>query len=317
MPDARATQHRETSWHRRLVRAMLAAVAAALGASDGAWADTADDVIGAPSTQITVESDTLLDIAVAHDLGYVEIRAANPGLDPWLPGAGQTVVLPTQHVLPQAPRRGIVINLPELRLYFFSAKGPPLTFPIGIGGEGKETPVGNTRIARKQAHPTWIPTASEHTEEPDLPDAVPPGPDNPMGDYALYLGWTGYAIHGTNKVYSIGRRDSHGCIRMYPRDIETLFAQVGVGTPVTVVDQPAKAGWHEGELYLEIHAEQSQADFLETQGAPRSPGEVDADDLAVKAAGTSAARLSWYAIHMAEGARDGVAVRVTKASSAP
>jgi L,D-transpeptidase ErfK/SrfK len=299
---------------KRCVLSRVAAGLLTLAWVPAAQAETADDLLGTPSTYVTVADDTLLDIAVGHDLGYVEIVAANPGVDPWLPGAGQKVVLPTQHILPDAPRHGIVINLPELRLYYFPAKGPPMTVPIGIGGEGFETPVGATRVVRKQAHPTWIPTASEHAEEPDLPEAVPPGPDNPMGDYALYLAWSGYAIHGTNRQYSIGRRDSHGCIRLYPRDIEALFQQVRDGTPVTVVDQPVKLGWREGELYLEIHPEQAQADFLESHGETRQPAaEGDAiDDLVVKAAGADALRLDWYAIHLAENRQDGVAVRVTK-----
>ncbi|HUZ74195.1 MAG TPA: L,D-transpeptidase family protein [Stellaceae bacterium] len=273
------------------------------------------DLIGIPTVFQTREEDTLLDIARAYDLGYVEIRAANPGIDPWLPGAGRVLSLPTQHLLPDAPHRGIVINLAELRLYYFPPKGEPRTFPIGIGGEGKETPVGRTEIVRKQTHPTWFPTASERAEDPDLPTMVPPGPDNPMGDFALYLGWPGYAIHGSNKPYSIGRRDSSGCIRMYPEDIETLFKLVGPGTQVTVVDQPVKLGWSAGELYLEIHPDQADADSIEATGKPRSFLGVDADDLVIKAAGTQAYRLDWYTIHLEEAKRSGIVVQITRAAS--
>jgi len=269
-----------------------------------------EDVIGKPATYVTSDEDTLLDIGRSYDLGYVEIRAANPGIDPWLPGAGKTLTLPTQHVLPDAQRRGIVINLPELRLYYFPAQGAPRSFPIGIGGEGKETPVGRTVIASKRMHPSWMPTKSEHEEDPELPVTVPPGPDNPMGDYALYLGWKGYAIHGTNNPYSIGRRDSHGCIRMYPEDIAALFGLVAVGTPVAVVDQPAKVGWLDGMLYLEVHPAQSDADWLESQGEPRSPGTVDAEAIILKAVGRDVDRLNWYAIDLAEGERNGVAVPI-------
>ena len=123
-------------------------------------------------------------------------------------------------MLPDAPRRGIVINLAELRLYYFPNGGEPLSFPIGIGREGWETPLGRTRIVRKTVHPVWIPTNSEHEERPELPQSVAPGPDNPMGDYALYLGWGGYAIHGTNRPSSVGQRGSHGCIRLYPEDMQ-------------------------------------------------------------------------------------------------
>ncbi|HXQ52191.1 MAG TPA: L,D-transpeptidase family protein [Stellaceae bacterium] len=269
------------------------------------------DLIGAPTVYLTQEEDTLLDVAHAYDLGYIEIRAANPAVDPWLPGAGNRLVLPTQFVMPDAPRRGIVINLPELRLYYFPAIGQPRTFPIGIGGEGKETPVGHTWVANKRTHPVWIPTKSERTEDPDLPAMVPAGPDNPMGDFALYLAWTGYAIHGTNRPYSIGRRDSHGCIRMYPEDIQQLFNLVPIGTPVTVVNQPVKLGRSGDDIYLEIHPDQEDAESLETTGAPRSPIGADADDLVVKFAGAQADRLDWYAIHLAEAQRSGVPVQIT------
>jgi L,D-transpeptidase ErfK/SrfK len=270
------------------------------------------DVIGIPTFYMTGHSENLLDIARDFDLGYVEIRAANPGVDPWLPGEGKELVVPTQFVLPDAPRHGIVINLPELRLYYFPAKGEPLTFPIGIGREGYETPVGHTRIASKRVHPVWIPTASEHEESPSLRDKVGPGPMNPMGEYALYLAWPGYAIHGTNHPYSIGRRDSHGCVRLYPEDIEKLYRLIEVDTPVTIVNQPAKVGWSAGELYLEIHPTQEDADALETEGAPRSSIAIDADSLVIAAAGDDAPRLDWYTIHLAEFRRDGVAVQITR-----
>ncbi len=283
-----------------------------LAAADAASARPQQDLIGIPTIYVTRESDTLLDIARAYDLGYVETRAANPGIDPWLPGAGKVLTLPTQIVLPDAPRRGIVMNLAELRLYYFPPAGEPLSFPIGIGREGWETPVGHTRIVRKSVHPVWVPTASEHEENPDLPAMVGPGPNNPMGDYALYLGWRGYAIHGTNRPYSVGRRGSHGCIRLYPEDIEVLFHAVAPGTPVTVIDQPAKVGWSAGELYLEVHPTQADADALEKKGVPRSSSAIDADELVLKAAGLDAGRLDWYTIHLAETRRSGVPVQVTR-----
>ncbi len=272
----------------------------------------APPLIGIPTRYVTQEEDTLLDVARAYDVGYVEMRAANPGVDPWLPGKGRELIVPTQHLLPDAPHRGIVINLAELRLYYFPDKGEPRSFPLGIGGEGKETPVGRTRIAAKRPHPVWIPTPSEHAENPDLPQSIGPGPDNPMGEYALYLGWKGYAVHGTNKPYSIGRRDSHGCIRMYPEDIEWLYRTVAIGTPVTVVDQPAKVGWSGGELYLEVHPTQQDADALEQKGVPLSTLASDADDLIVKTAGFDAGRLDWYTIHLAEIRRDGIPLQVTR-----
>jgi len=293
-------------------RSIRLAPVVALFALGGAGAPPRDAVIGTPATYVTEERDTLLDVARSYDVGYVEMRAANPGIDPWLPGAGKPISVPTQYVLPDAPRRGIVINLPELRRYYYPARGEVRSFPIGIGGEGKETPVGHTMIASERVHPVWVPTKSKHEEDPDLPATVSPGPDNPMGDYALYLGWNGYAMHGTNKPYSIGRRDSHGCIRLYPEDIAWLYREVAVGTTVTVVNQPAKVGWLRSALYLEVHPTQSDADALEAEGAPRSAEAIDADDLVVEAAGADATRLDWYKIHLAELRRDGVPVQVTR-----
>jgi len=298
---------RSFGWWRFLI-ILLAAPALGEAAERGSF-------IGQPNFYKTTQDDTLLDIARAHDLGYDEIRAANPGVDPWLPGAGRLLTLPTLHLLPDTPRRGIVINLPELRLYYFPVKGEPLSFPIGIGGEGKETPVGHTQIVQKRTHPTWFPTASERAADPELPERVPPGPDNPMGDFALYLGWRGYAIHGSNKPYSIGRRDSSGCIRMYPEDIATLFKLVGPGTPVTVVDQTVKLAWSGGELYLEIHPDQADAEAVEATGKPRSFLAIDADELVSKAAGAEASRLNWYAIHLEESRRSGIIVRITQPAS--
>jgi L,D-transpeptidase ErfK/SrfK len=292
---------------------MRACVVALAWIGVAAPASADDDLIGAPGRYVSAYSDTLLDIGVTHSLGYVELRAANPDVDPWLPGEGTSIVLPTQHLLPNAPRRGIVINLAELRLYYFPAGGPAQTYPIGIGREGKETPLGRTRVVRKKRDPTWVPTKSEHEENPDLPAAVGPGPDNPMGAYALYLGWPGYAVHGTNKVYSIGRRGTHGCIRLYPDDIRALFAQVSPGVPVTVVDQPAKVGWSDGELFLEVHPLQEDADGLEQDGAPWSPMPIDADFLVAAAAGREILRVDWDAVHAAELRRDGIPVQVTAA----
>lgn len=286
---------------------LLGAAAPARAAFDG-------DVIGETRHYTIDGEDTLIEVARRFDLGYVELIAANPGVDPWVPDPGQSVVLPSAHVLPNAPREGIVINLAELRLYYFPADGSaPRTHPIGIGQEGWETPLGRTTIARKQADPSWYPPASIRAERPELPAVVPPGPNNPLGRYALYLGWPAYLIHGTNKPYGVGRRVSHGCIRLYPEDIERLFAAVPIGTPVTVVDQPVKAGWRQGQLYLEVHPTQREAIDVEIDGRLAARDHLpDPIGTIVAAAGEETARLDWEAIRGALYERSGVPVRITK-----
>lgn len=222
-----------------------------------------DALIGALGTIQAVYEDTLPDVARTNGLGHEEIKLANPGVDTWLPGAGQEVVLPKLFVVPQVPRTGIVLNIPEMRLYYF----PPVstetgaqevvTHPIGIGRVGWSTPYINTRIIQKTVKPYWHPTESilkEYAEmgEP-LSRRVPPGPDNPLGDYAMRLGQPEYIIHGTNKPYGVGMRVSHGCIRLYPEDIESLFRQVTLQTPVNIINQPYKVARHGTQLYLEAH----------------------------------------------------------------
>ena len=176
------------------------------------------------TTYRATHEDTLLDVARRFSLGYVEIVAANPGTDPWIPGEGTNVVLPTVHLPPEAAPEGIVINLADMRLYYFAEPGGPMqSFPIGIGREGLLTPLGSTTVVRKNENPTWRPTPRMRAENPELPEAVPAGPDNPLGNRAMYLGWPQYLIHGTNKPLGIGRRTSSGCVRMYPEDVEYLF----------------------------------------------------------------------------------------------
>lgn len=221
-----------------------------------------ESVVGKPQHAATQFEDTLLDIARYYNLGYHEMKLANPGVDMWLPGEGTEIVLPTRFILPDAPREGIVVNVAEMRVYYYP---PPrtgesarvVTYPISIGRVDWQTPLGATSVIAKAKDPAWYPPESvrrEHAEAGDpLPAMVPPGPDNPLGDYALRLGLPGYLIHGTNKPYGIGMQVTHGCLRLYPEDIEALFNAAPVGTPVHIVNQPYKAGWHAGELYLEVH----------------------------------------------------------------
>lgn len=293
-----------------------AAAAFALGilvaGASGAGVARADDLIGSLETYEVGEAETLLDVARQHDLGFVELMAANQEVDPWMPGSGQRVDLPAAHILPDASREGIVINLAELRLYYFPPPGAPVqTYPIGVGRVGMTTPLGATRIVRKQTDPVWIPTAATRADDPELPERVPPGPDNPLGKYALYLGWPTFVVHGTNKPWGIGRRVSRGCIRLYPEDIEQLFAEVGVGTRVTVVDQPAKVGWRDGEIYLEVHPAHEEADRIE-DGMRIEPRPIPGLDMVIlKKAGEQALRLDWDRVHEVEAMRRGVPVRVT------
>jgi L,D-transpeptidase ErfK/SrfK len=198
-----------------------------------------------------------------NDLGYSEIVAANPGVDPWVPGAGTKVVLPTQFVLPPGPRHGIVVDLAQMRLFYFpqGKPGEPphvITHPIGIGREYRLPPVGETRVVRKAKDPSWRPpdwVRQEHERDGDvLPSVVPPGPDNPLGEYALYLGIPGYLIHGTNRPWGIGMRVSGGCVRLYPEDIGPLYQQVPVGTPVRIVSEPFVLGRRGSALYLKVFA---------------------------------------------------------------
>lgn len=217
-----------------------------------------DDVVGQTFKLHTRYEDTFSDIARLYDIGYRELRDANPTVDPWVPGEGTEISIPQQYILPSGPREGIIINLAELRLYYFPAgRKEIVTYPIGIGREGWSTPVGKTEIIGKKKDPTWTPPESilkEHAQEGrPLPPVVPAGPDNPLGGYALYLGIKGYLMHGTNKPYGVGMRVSHGCIRLYPENIEQFFKQVPIGTPVRIINQPYKAGWHNGQLYVEAH----------------------------------------------------------------
>jgi L,D-transpeptidase ErfK/SrfK len=231
----------------------------------------ADTVLGEVQWVTARHEDTLLDMGRTYGVGYEEIVAANPGVDPWLPGEGKQVLIPSRYILPEGPREGIVVSLAEHRLYYFppSRAGQPLsvvTYPISVGRMDWKTPLGLTRIVSKRAHPIWYPPESvrkEHAADGrPLPKAVPPGPDNPLGEYAMRLGIPGgaYLIHGTNRPAGVGMQVTHGCIRMYPEDIEQFFKMVAINTPVRIIHQPYKMGWKAQELYMEVHAPLEGAD---------------------------------------------------------
>jgi L,D-transpeptidase ErfK/SrfK len=220
-------------------------------------------VIGEPQIVFTNAEDTFPDLAREYGLGYDELVDANPGVDPWLPGEGAPVLLPTQYVVPDVPRTGLVLNIAMKRLFYFPEvpDGEPaqvVTYPIGIGRVGWETPLGQARVIAKALEPVWyVPWSvqQEHAAMGDpLPPMIPPGPDNPLGRHVLQLDMPGYLIHGTNRPYGVGMRVSHGCIRLYPENIEQLYSVVGIGVPVTIVNEPYLVGRRDGDVYFEAHA---------------------------------------------------------------
>lgn len=214
-------------------------------------------LVGAVSTCTVQEGESLIEIARKFDLGYNAIIEANPGLDPFVPGDGVTVTIPSHWILPSVvSRTGIVINLSEFRLYYFFGQADSRfvqTFPVGVGSEGHETPLGVFKIVEKTANPAWYVPKSIQLENPSLPKVVPPGPDNPLGTHALRLSNRSVLLHGTNRPFAVGRRDSHGCLRLYPEDIPILFMLVPAGTPVTIVRQPIKVEVEANRVYMEVH----------------------------------------------------------------
>jgi L,D-transpeptidase ErfK/SrfK len=200
--------------------------------------------------------ETLIILARAYDVGYNEITDANRHVDPWVPVRGSRILIPNSWLLPETIDNGIIINLAEMRLYcFFSMDSRKYvsTYPIGIGREGYSTPPGIYNITLKVKDPVWRVPADIRKEKPELPAYVLPGTDNPLGKYWLQLSVNGYGIHGTNMPYGVGRRVSHGCIRLYPEDIELLSKFVEPGMPVKIIDEPVKVGMHNGRVYIEVH----------------------------------------------------------------
>lgn len=268
--------------------------------------------IGEMAEHKAIYEDTLIHLSRKYELGFIQLRAANPDLDPWIPGKDVKIVLPTQHLLPDAPRKSVVINLPEMRVYIYMNKDEaPVTFPIGIGREGLATPIGKTTVVRKTKDPIWRPTDRMRKEKPELPAVVYPGPDNPMGTHALYLGWSTYAIHGTNKPYGIGRPVSSGCIRMYPEHITQFFDMVPVGTTINVVNQPIKVEWIDNEMYLEAHPDIEQGLMMEQTGKFEHQKLSDNDmRLIIRKAGPYKELLDWAKIRTAVRERKGYPIKI-------
>jgi L,D-transpeptidase ErfK/SrfK len=213
-------------------------------------------VIGSLKTHKIKGDESLIEVARRFGIGYNAIVDANPGVDPFVPGSGKSITIPTSWILPDmASYDGIIINISEMRLYYFSKHSAPIvrTYPIGIGSEGNETPVGVFKITEKVVKPSWHVPESIRKEKPELPLVVPPGPDNPLGSHALRLSAKSVLIHGTNRPFAVGRRASHGCIRMYPEDIPKLFQAVSNRSKVTIVRQPVKVGFSNSRVFIEIH----------------------------------------------------------------
>ena len=294
------------------------------------------DVIGAVATITARHEDTLLDIARRHGLGYQDIVRANPDINIWVPGEGTEVILPTRYVLPAGDRRGVILNLAEYRLYYFpepkeGQAAIVMTYPISIGRMDWETPLGRTTVISKVRNPSWYVPQSvldEHIADGDpLPRIVPPGPDNPLGKHAMRLGLPGYLIHGTNQPAGVGMRVTHGCVRMFPEDIEYLFGKIDISTPVRIINEPVKMGWDGTHLVMEAHPilDVTVSDDAEDSGEEQ--GDVDPDRVVVTekdpltyvteqfivTTGERAGQMDWQLAEQIIGRSDGIPVSVGEA----
>jgi L,D-transpeptidase ErfK/SrfK len=305
----------KTAWLRAAIVLALQGLAAASHATSYTLAKKEDTVVGEDQIIETVYEDTLYDLAAKFSLGSEELIRVNPGVDPWLPGAGKKIIVPGRHILPPGAHEGIIVNLPEHRLYYFpkpKRNGPieVITYPVSIGKMDWRTPLGVTHVIQKQKDPSWYPTESvrkEHLEAGDpLPAVVPPGPANPLGRYAMRLaaGNGTYLIHGTNNPIAVGLAVTHGCIRMYPNDVEALFPLIPVGTAVRLINEPVKVAWVDGELLLEAHPP------VDAQGQSFEPDLDEFSQLLQSAVGETTVAIHWdYAREVLQKA-DGVIATV-------
>ncbi len=265
-------------------------------------------VVGAVIPLRTRYEDTLASVAEAQGLGWREMVDANPEVDPWLPGDGTVIDLPTKYILPSGPRDGVVINVAEFRLYYYPPGGKMVvTFPVGLGRLDFPTPIVSTKIRAAVPNPSWHPgptARAEHAARGNpLPAVVPPGPDNPMGSMAIVLGIPSYFIHGTNQPFAVGQTASLGCIRMYNSHVETLAEMARNGQSVRIVSEPYKVGWRDGELFVEVHED--------IYGLAK-PGELE-QKVAEAVAGRGVT-VDWDAVRKAREDVSGVPVRVLAAA---
>jgi L,D-transpeptidase ErfK/SrfK len=311
-------------WLRLIVLGLSLLALSGCAATKSAWLDPAhpeqeiernrfalargEDVVGRLAVLRVEEGDTLPDVARHFGVGSNAISAANPGVDPWVPEAGERITLPLSFILPDAPRKGLVVNLATMRLFQFKEEGGSLrvtTYPVGVGTSERPTPTGQMHVARKAVRPTWyVPSsiAEDHRKKGSpLPATVPPGPENPLGEYALYLSKSGYLIHGTNKPASVGLNASNGCLRLYPENIEMLYQDTPVNTPVLIVNQPYLMGQRDGVLYLEAHPPMDGAGAKEL-------GNINAK---LKAFESKAVRpLDWDKVRQVQGEARGIPVPI-------
>ncbi len=289
-------------------------IAASAAGSASAQEHPRGDVLGQVSTYTVVAHDTLADIARKNEIGLTELVAANPTITSATIHPGQTLTIAGRHLLPMGMRSGIVVNLAELRLFRFLPDGRVLTAPISVGREGWDTPAGTTKVVEKRENPVWTIPASIRAEKPSLPDKIQPGPDNPLGKYALTLGWPGYLIHGTNAPSSIGKPSSHGCIRLYPEDIAALFAVTPVGETVTVIDTPVTLGQQDGVLYLQVTPTRAQAiqivSFSDAPALDDNDGNIRALKVRLNEMQARGAKIDGNAVNAAIARHDGIPVAI-------
>lgn len=297
-------------------KARLLAPLAALLLLVWSFPAAAADIIGKETAYRAGAPEILSNIAIKTGVGFVELRVVNPDVDPWTVAPGTKLLIPDRHILPRDIGPGFTVNIGDMRLYYSNADGTDIrSWPVGIGREGRRTPTGDLRVTELRENPTWRPTKEMRALDPELPAAVPPGPANPLGKYAVRIGWEGYVIHGTNKQAGVGRRVSSGCLRLYDADIREVFGLAKVGMPVTIVDEPVKLGYDGDALYLESHPTGAEADQIEVTG-DFAPGPTEttviAREAVKRARDLGLSRIDWAAFRRIVRERRGVPEKIAE-----